>query len=270
MVEASASTILLEDKMFSFKDLEKVSLKATYNIEIGNRKIVPGETIAFFDKIQVATLDEEKTIVAATGGFDNRAHVIWETTKDVRLRFTQGVFSKEHFALLTNARLIEQSTDPVLISEHEEKETDENGIITLKHTPIDIFIYNKNTGERITEYSLEGATLTLTVPYLEVLIDYTFNYINSILDYKIGKQLINGFVALEGRTRIKDDVSGQVVTGIIKIPKLKLLTELSVRLGEQASPITGGFDAMGIPVGSRGNTYVSDFIMLGDDIESDL
>lgn len=256
--------------MFSFKDLEKVSLKATYNIEIGNRKIVPGETIAFFDRIQVATLDEEKAVVAATGGFDNRPHVFWETTKDLSLRFTQGVFSKEHFALLTNARLIEQTNVPVLITEHEEKESNENGVITLKYAPVNIFIYNKATGARITEYTLDGTTLTLTTSYLEVLIDYTFNYINSVLNYKIGKQLINGFVELEGRTRVKDDVTGQVVTGIIKIPKLKLLSELSVRLGEQANPVAGNFDAMGIPVGSRGSTYVSEFIMLGDDIESDL
>jgi len=256
--------------MFSFKDLEKVSLKATYNIEIGNRKIVPGETIAFFDRIQVATLDEEKTVVAATGGFDNRPHVFWETTKDLRLSFTQGVFSKEHFALLTNARLIEQTNAPVLITEHEEKESNEDGVIVLKHAPVDIFVYNKATGAKITEYTLDGATLTLTTSFLEVLIDYTFNYVNSAFDYKIGKQLINGFVELEGRTRIKDDVTGQVVTGIIKIPKLKLLTELSVRLGEQASPIVGHFDAMGIPVGSRGNAHVCEFIMLSDDIESDL
>ena len=256
--------------MFSFKDLEKVSLKATYNIEIGNRKIVPGETIAFFDRIQVATKKKEKAVVAATGGFDNRPHVFWETTKDISLRFTQGVFSKEHFALLTNARLIEQTNAPVLITEHEEKESNENGVITLKYAPVNIFIYNKATGARITEYTLDGTTLTLTTSYLEVLIDYTFNYINSVLNYKIGKQLINGFVELEGRTRIKDDVTGQVVTGIIKIPKLKLLSELSVRLGEQANPVAGNFDAMGIPVGSRGSTYVSEFIMLGDDIESDL
>lgn len=105
---------------------------------------------------------------------------------------------------------------------------------------------------------------------MEVIVNYTFNYINSVFDYKIGQKLINGFVELEGRTRVKDDVSGQVVTGIIKIPKLKLLSELSVRLGDQASPVVGRFQAMGVPVGSRGNTYVSEFIILGDDIESDL
>jgi hypothetical protein len=38
----------------SFKDFESVRLKATYNIEIGDRTIVPGETIAYFDQIQIA------------------------------------------------------------------------------------------------------------------------------------------------------------------------------------------------------------------------
>lgn len=256
--------------MFSFKDLEKVSIKATYNIEIGNKKFVPGETLAFFDKIQMAGLNEEKDLVVARGGFDNSPRVFWETTKEIKINFTQGVFSKQHFALFNNARLIEQIGVPVLISEYEEKETDESGIIILKHEPVDIFIYNKNNGEKITDYTLEGATLVLDTPFLEVIVNYTFNYINSVFDYKIGQKLINGFVELEGRTRVKDDVSGQVVTGIIKIPKLKLLSELSVRLGDQASPVVGRFQAMGVPVGSRGNTYVSEFIILGDDIESDL
>lgn len=257
--------------MFSFKDLEKVSLKATSNIEIGNRQFVPGETLVFFDKIQVATLDEERETRAATGGYDNRAHVIWDTTRDLKLRFTQGVFSQEHFALLTNARLIEQVGVPISIFEQEDKETNELGVINLKHEPVgEIFIYNKNTGNKITDFTLDGATLYLDVPFLEVLVGYNFNYINTTFNYKIGQRLINGFVELEGRTRVKDDVSGQVVTGIIKIPKMKLLSELSIKLGEQASPVVGRFDALCVPVGSRGNTYVTDFVILGDDIDSDL
>jgi hypothetical protein len=257
--------------MFSFKDLEKVSLKATSNIEIGNKQFVPGETLAYFDKIQVAALDEQRDVRVAEGGYENQPRVFWETTKDLKLRFSQGVFSEEHFALLTNAKLIEQVGVPILISEQEDKETSELGVITLKHVPVgEIFVYNKNTGSRITNYTIDGATLTFATPFLEVLVRYTFNYTNKIYDYKIGRRLVNGFVELEGRTRIKDDVSGQVVTGIFKIPKLKLLSELSVKLGEQATPVVGKFDALCVPVGSRGNTYVTDFVILSDDIDSDL
>lgn len=257
--------------MFSFKDLEKVSLKATSNIEIGNKQFVPGETLVYFDKIQIASLDEDRAVTAAEGGYDNAPRVFWESTRDLKLRFTQGVFSQEHFALLTNSRLIEQIDVPILITEQEDKETDELGVITLSHEPEgEIFVYNKNSGNRITNFTVQGATLNLDTPFLEVLVRYTYNYINRAYDYKIGQRLINGFVELEGRTRVKDDVSGQVVTGIIKIPKLKLLSELSIRLGEQANPVVGRFDALGVPVGSRGNTYVSQFVVLGDDIDSDL
>ena len=257
--------------MFSFKDLEKVSLKATSNIGIGNKQFVPGETLAFFDKIQIATLDEDRDTRVAEGGYENIPRVFWDTTKDLRISFSQGVLSKEHFALMTNSRLIEQVGVPISITEQEEKETNESGQITLAREPIgEIFIYNKNTGERITEFTVDGATLELGIPFLDVLVRYTFNYINQSFDYKIGQRLVNGFVELEGRTRVKDDVSGQVVTGIIKIPKMKLLSELSIKLGEQASPVVGRFDALCVPVGSRGNTYVTDFVILGDDIDSDL
>lgn len=271
MVEASASTILLEDKMFSFKDLEKVSLKATSNIEIGKKQFVTGETLAYFDKIQVAALDEERDVRAAQGGYENAPRVIWDTTKDLQLRFSQGVFSQEHFALMTNSRLIEQVDVPVPIAQSEIKETDEQGKFTLKFTPVgQIFIYDKNTGNKITQFSVDGATITLETPFLEVVVRYTFNYSNNVYDYKIGRRLVNSFVELEGRTRVKDDVSGQVTTGIIKIPRLKILSELSIKLGEQANPVVGRFDALCVPVGSRGNTRVMDFIMLSDDIDSDL
>ena len=257
--------------MFSFKDLEKVSLKATSNIEIGNKQFVQGETLAYFDKIQIASLDEERDVRVAEGGYGNPSLVFWDTTKELRLRFTQGVFSEEHFALLTNAKLIEQTNVPILISEEEIKETSEQRTITLKHAPVGtIFVYNKNTGARITNFTVDGATLTFESSYLEVLVRYNYNYINKIYDYKIGRRLVNGFVELEGRTRVKDDVSGQVVTGILKIPKLKLLSELSIKLGEQATPVVGRFDALCLPVGSRGNTYVTDFVILSDDIDSDL
>ena len=67
--------------LFSFKELEPCYLKATYPIEFGNRKIEKGEVLATFDKIQIGALKEVKNFVAARGGFDNRAHVYWETTK---------------------------------------------------------------------------------------------------------------------------------------------------------------------------------------------
>ena len=39
---------------FGFKELYDVSLKTTYPIEVGERKLESGETIAVFDKLQLA------------------------------------------------------------------------------------------------------------------------------------------------------------------------------------------------------------------------
>lgn len=68
---------------FGFKELYDVSLKTTYPIELEGRIIETGETIAVFDKIQLATLNEKKNIASAKGGYDNRALVFWEETNEI-------------------------------------------------------------------------------------------------------------------------------------------------------------------------------------------
>ena len=78
-----------------FKELYEVSLKSTSNIEVNGVQIEPGETIASFDRIQIANFQEIKNIVSANGGWDNRAHIYWETTKEIKINFTQVEFQKK-------------------------------------------------------------------------------------------------------------------------------------------------------------------------------
>ena len=98
MVAWPPSTFDLREKTMEnnigFKELYEVSIKATYPIEIGDRKIEVGETIAAFDRIQIANFEEKKNFISANGGFDNRARVWWEETKEIRLSLVQGVFSQ--------------------------------------------------------------------------------------------------------------------------------------------------------------------------------
>ena len=54
-----------------FKELYEVSLKSTSNIEVNGVQIEPGETIASFDRIQIANFQEIKNIASANGGWDN-------------------------------------------------------------------------------------------------------------------------------------------------------------------------------------------------------
>lgn len=255
---------------FSFKDLESVRLKATSNMRIGNREFLEKETVIYFDSLEIFNSQEVSNFVSAKGGYGNRSHVFWETVKELDFVFQKGVFNKEQFALMNNSNMIEKVNNTVALTNREILESDEDGYITCKFMPIDtIFIYNKETYEKMV-FDRDGKTLHIDRPFTEVIIDYNFFYEGSSTEFSFGQNLYNGFFELEGRTRLKDDKTGQVTTGILKIPKIKLVSDLSIRLGEKASPMMGKFNGIALPVGSRSNSYVSEFYMLSDDIESDL
>lgn len=254
---------------FSFKELENCYIKATYPVEIGSRKIEPGEPIAVFDKINLAGLQEFKTFVTANGGFDNRAHVFWEQTKEINLSFSQGVFSKTQFSLMSNSKLFEKgNSEELLVTETEELETDENGSFELSHNPVDLFVYDEN-GAKLPILERNENKIAIEGVFKNIIVVYTCVYNSGATVVRIGSPLIKQFVSLEGRTRVKDDTTGQVVSGIIKIPKLKLTTNLSIQLGVKANPVSGTFRGIGVPVGSRGNSYVSEFCFLNNDLDSD-
>ena len=260
------------DNNIGFKELYEVSLKATYPIEVGDRKIEIGETIAAFDKINIANFEEKKSFFSANGGFDNRAHIWWEETKEIRINLSQGVFSKEQLSLMTNAKLVVNEGDSIIpIHCRELIETNENGIAITKHEiSSPVFVYDKNTGVKINSFIINGDTVSTGQSYQEIIVDYYYNYDNKYSILSIGHALTNGYLSLEGKTRVKDDITGQVTTGIIKIPKLKLLSNLSMRLGQDAIPVVGRVDAIAVPMGERGHKKVMELIFLSDDVDSDM
>ena len=139
----------------------------------------------------------------------------------------------------------------------------------MKYTPVqNIFVYDKETGEKL-EFQQDDDTLTIEDSYKEVIVDYEFFYTGDVKLVSIGRRLLTGFIELEGFTRIKDDITGEVITGLIRIPKLRLMSDISMRLGAQANPVVANFQAVGVPTGAKGNTYVAEFCYLGDDILSD-
>ena len=260
------------DNNVGFKELYEVSLKTTYPIEISGRKIEVGETIAVFDKIQIGNFEEKKNFISANGGFDNRARVWWEETKEVRVNLTQGVFSKSHLALMTNAKYVENEGQSfVSINRREEVETNDEGKAIVKY-PVSapVFVYDKKTGQKLTDFTYTDNTIITSLNYTEIIVDYYYNYDNKYSIFSFGRGLTNGYLSLEGKTRVKDDITGQITTGIIKIPKLKLLSNLSMRLGQDAVPLVGRLDAIAVPTGERGHKKVMELIFLNDDIDSDM
>ena len=257
---------------FGFKELYEVSLKATYPIEVGGTKLEVGETIASFDKIQLANFQEIKNTASSNGGWDNRSHIYWESTKEIRLNFTQGVFSKIQLALMTNAKLIENLGEQIIpINKQEIFESDENGLIEIGRTLREpIFVYDQETGEKIINWTRTENSITLEQPYKTVAIDYWYDYDNGCITLTIGQALTRGYFSLMGKMKVKDDVTGKVTTGIIKIPKLRLMSDLSMRVGSDAVPQVGRLDAVAVPEGGRGQQKVMEIIFLNDDIDADM
>ena len=256
----------------NFKELYSVSLKATYPIEVGGNLIEPGETVASFDKIQIANFQEVKSITSANGGFDNRGLIFWESTKEMKINFTQGVFSKTQLALMSNSQLIENIGEEIVpINMREEFESDEVGKIDIGRTLRDpVFVYDKATGKKITGWTRANNAIYLSEQYKEVIVDYWYDYNNGFTAMRFGKPLTTGFLSLMGKMKVKDDTTGKVVTGIIKIPKLRLMSDLSIRVGSDAIPQVSRLDAVAVPEGVRGQSKIMEIIFLNDDIDADM
>ena len=259
---------------FGLKELTDLTLKVTYPIEMAGRIFEPGEVIARFDKIQLANFKEVTSRVSANGGFDNRSHVIWEDPKEIQLSFTQGIFSARQFALLSNAHLIDkQDEEGIIISGHYSGESDEEGKILVGKAGIsDVFVYDAKTYEKITPKSIDfkNGKIAIDFQYKDVEIDFNYRYYEKVTSCILGRKLLQGYLQLEGKSRVKDDITGKTRTVILRIPRLKLVSDLTMRLGREATPVLANFNAIGLPTGERGNKQIMELLFLSDDIDADM
>ena len=258
---------------FGLKELYDLTLKATYPIEMEGRKFEAGEVIARFDKIQIANFREITSRVSANGGKSNPALVIWEDPKEIQLTFTQGIFSRRQFALLSNANLIKKApADKILLSAQFKGESDEEGKVQLdKENVTNVFVYDAKTFDRIQPINvdLEKGVIASAKSYCDVEVDYQYEYTNDVGIMNIGQKLIGGFLLLEGKTRVKDDITGKTHTAILRIPRLKLVSDLSMRLGREAGPLLANFAAVGYPSVGK-DKMVMEMLFLNDDIDAEM
>lgn len=259
---------------FGLKELTDLTLKVTYPIEMAGRIFEPGEVIARFDKIQLANFKEVTSRASANGGFDNRSHVIWEDPKEIQLSFTQGIFSARQFALLSNARLIDrQGEEGIIISGHYSGESDEEGkILVGKEGISDVFVYDAKTYEKIAPKSVDfkNGEIVIDFEYKDIEVDFNYRYYEKVTSCILGRKLIQGYLQLEGKSRVKDDITGKTRTAILRIPRLKLVSDLTMRLGREATPVLANFNAIGLPTGERGNKQIMELLFLSDDIDADM
>ena len=258
---------------FGMQELYFVQLKSTSLIEINGREIAAGEVIAAFDKIQIANFKDIHRDIAAQGGYQNRQLTIWNRTEGVDLIFTQGIFSKTQLSLMNNSRLLSIGKNQLIrISQRDELETNSEGVVTLTHEPINswIFIYDKETGEKLTNLSrISKKEIQTPLVYKDVIVDYEYGYDNGANVNLIGEDIFDGYVSLEGRSRIKDDVTGKTHTAIIYIPKLKITSDFNLTLGQNAQPVVGKFSAVALATGDRKQSKALEIYYLEDDLDKD-
>lgn len=176
-------------------------------------------------------------------------------------------------AMFINGKIAEIEEDkPISISIREELESNEEQIIKLSQIPIGPVFFREPSGNKITniETSDQQDEFIAPTPFMPVIADYEYSYENGGDIITIGQRFMDGYLSLEGKTRVKDDITGQTHTGILKIPRLKLMSDLSMKLGQMAGPVVGNFNAIAYPVGSKGSKVAMELVILNDDIDSDM
>ena len=257
------------DNFSGIKELYDVSIRLNSPLEFNGRKFNTNETLLLFETAEIADITERKSSVQARGGYHNNALINWETDKEMNFAISHGVLSPVSWALLSNSKIEMPKTKSVSYNElvHIIEDNDYcyvdlkykpnhcNCIMGAQGNPCNeplpmgrrpelmlkplppsrekfIFVYDQETGQRIDDFEIYENRLFFKRPYRKVYADYTFEYEDKIKVIKVGDRLFNGFLSLTGKMSVKNEISGEVTTAILEIPKIKLSSNLSMRLGK--------------------------------------
>lgn len=285
------------DQYFGTKDLTEVVLRAKVPMMFGDRRLEAGEAVLYFEKISMSVLSERNKVVMARGGWANMPRVIWEDRSEVTFNFTEGVMSSIGMSILLNANVLSNSNleKPLLMSKREgpfnllyDEDDDTWSLIELTYTPNlkdkKGFIYEydrdvtqkkvygklKKDGKTIKVYQDEECTI-IGDASKQYLVDYYFNYNKPALVYLIQKERFNGLFSLEGKFYSKDENDGLNYTNLIYMPKVRVVSDINLRLGERADPTTSVFTIIGMPEKTEeSNNLILNITRLGEDLDADV
>ena len=100
--------------------------------------------------------------------------------------------------------------------------------------------------------------------------DYYYEYKDEALVYTIQKERFNGLFTLEGKFYSKDENGGLNYTNLIYMPKVRVVSDINLRLGERADPTTSVFNIIGLPenVGGNRKSMILEITRLSEDIDA--
>ena len=250
-------------------------------MQFGERYIEADEPVLYFENISMAMLSEQSREIYARGGWLNQPKVIWQDRSEVRFQMSEGVVSQFGLGILLGAKAaIKGKEKPILMHKTEGPFDfaigEEIPRIYLEHWPVNytqkktfIFEYARDAVQKkIYGKSIHGEhkdpfDLNKETPCIELykdkslseladtnkkyIVDYYYEYGKEAISYTLQKERFNGLFSLEGKFYSKDENEGMNYTNILYMPKVRIVSDINLRLGERADPTVSAFDIIGLP-----------------------
>ena len=289
------------DQYFGVKELYEVVLRAKGPMKFGDRNVEDGEPVLYFENISMSLLTQQASPIMARGGWANLPRVIWEDRSEVTFTFSEGVMSSISMGILLSANVTNATKEKALdISKREGPFTlvpymdgdKEVKVLYLMNEPIlypekktFIFEYTRDVAQKKVYGKIVGDKDELARTRLAIfedkgceinadenkkyIVDYYYKYNNDALLYTIEKERFNGLFTLEGKFYSKDENDGLNYTNLIYMPKVRVVSDISLRLGERADPTVSVFNIIGLPenTGNNRNGLIMEITRLSEDIE---
>ena len=263
----------MKDQYFGVKELYEVVLKAKIPMVFGERHLEKDEPVLYFEKIKFSSLTEQNKPIMARGGWLNMPQVIWEDRSEVEFVLTEGVMTNVSMGVLLSANVVaKEKNTPMLVPKREgPKVLVEDNRMKLEHWPVasnikKTFIYRYENGvaqKKVYGHFPENYNENSNNPYIivdvetdndaEYIIDYYYQYKDEALIYSVKKERFTGLFTLEGKFYSKDENEGINYTNLIYMPKVRVVSDINLRLGENADPTISTFHIIGLPENQGGN-----------------
>ena len=286
------------DQYFGTKELYEVVLRAKTPMQFGERRLEADEPVLYFENVSMSLLTQQATPIMARGGWANLPRVIWEDRSEVTFTLQEGIMSSISMGILLSAKVTSgaQQEEPLLVSKREEPqvlyEHDGKNILYLTHKPVMyptkksfIFEYAHDVAQRkvygkllegedplgrsrVAVYEDKDCTINADINK-QYIVDYYYQYNKQALIYTIQKERFNGLFTLEGKFYSKDENDGLNYTNLIYMPKVRVVSDISLRLGERADPTVSVFSIIGLPenTGNDRKGLIMELTRLSEDIE---
>ena len=227
--------------------------------------------------------------------------VVWDERTEVTFQMVEGVMSKIGMGILLGANVLAtEEGESFLVNKKEGPlSPNDTGEIILQHLPVDssikktfIFDYQRNAiqqkiyGKRILDKKdpfddtkfLPCIQLftdkNLTTPVdnsREFMVDYYYEYRDKALIYTVQKERFNGLFTLEAKFYSKDENEGEDYTNILYMPKVRVVSNINLRLGERADPTVSTFNIIGLPeTDGEYKNLIMKITHLEQDIDADI